>query len=84
MSLIIFELTPLFPIFLDKIIPLNESRPLETLLKVEYFVDHNEYYWPIYFHNVQAAAAVIFTTVAIDSYFVMIVQNAISMFIVLG
>ncbi|OXU22304.1 hypothetical protein TSAR_001591, partial [Trichomalopsis sarcophagae] len=83
-SLATYSLEPLVPQILDKISPLNESRPIKTFLEVEYLVDHRRYYTAIYLHNMQAAFWVIFTVLAIDAYLVMIVQHACSMFVVLG
>lgn len=77
----IYMTKPLIPKLLDVIYPLNESRFSETLLKVDYLVDHNKYFWPIYFHNLQIFNA-LFMNIAVDSYFVMIVHNSISMFAV--
>ncbi|XP_031783505.1 odorant receptor 43a isoform X5 [Nasonia vitripennis] len=83
-SLATYSLEPLVPQILDKLSPLNESRPIKTFLEVEYLVDHRRYYTAIYLHNMQAACWVILTVLAIDAYFVMIVQHACSMFAVLG
>lgn len=77
-------ISPVILKLLDVINPLNESRHSETLLKVDYSVDHDKYYWPIYFHNLQVICSVLFSVVAVDSFFVMAVHSAISMFNVLG
>ncbi|XP_014212227.1 uncharacterized protein LOC106642064 [Copidosoma floridanum] len=79
-----FMIVPLLPKLLDYIFPLNESRPMRNLLEVQYYVDVDKYYVHIYFHGVQAAVLVILIILAIDSYFVMIIQHACGMFIVLG
>lgn len=79
----IFLALPLVPKLLDVIVPLNQSRPSETPIKVEYSFDCKKYYWLIYLHNSLSVWGVVLTIVAVDSYFVMIVQNAVSMFAVL-
>lgn len=82
--MVIHIASPLVTKLLDIIVPLNYSRPLETILKVNYLVDHDKYYWLIYLHNSLSTVGVLLIIVAVDSYFMMIVQNLISMFDVLG
>lgn len=75
--------SPVIPKILDVFIPQNESRPLKTLMAVEYFTDNNEYFWLIYLHNVQASIGIIFSMITLDCYYLMIIHNAIGMFDVL-
>ncbi|XP_058804074.1 odorant receptor 63a-like isoform X2 [Phymastichus coffea] len=75
---------PFFPFFMDIISPLNESRPVTNLLQVQYYVDEEQYYIPIYLHGLQAALAVVYTFITFDSYFIMLVEHACGMFSVLG
>ena len=81
---VFFTLVPLMPLLLNKVNRLNESRPLEQLLGVQYYVDQQKYYTPIYIHGAQAALIVIFIISTVDIYFMMITQHGSSMFVVLG
>ena len=79
-----YFLAPFIPLLLDKVNPLNETRPLEQLLEVQYYVDPEKYYIPIYIHGAQGALSVVFIILTVDVYFMMITQHACSMFVVLG
>lgn len=87
MNMIIYELTPVVPKFLDLIIPLNDSRQSLYIARTDYSkfsIDQNKHFWLIYLHQTQSAYTSIFTLLAFDTCFVMVIQNAISMFVVLG
>ncbi|XP_025074655.1 uncharacterized protein LOC112552797 [Pogonomyrmex barbatus] len=43
-----FIIIPLTPVFLDIVLPLNESRPRVLALEVEFRVDTDEYFVPIF------------------------------------
>lgn len=84
-SLLLFISLPWLPKVLDRITSKNESRPLETMLYADYvIIDQSKHYWAIYLHHLQAAFSVIMTALCVDSYFIIIIQNSISMFSVLG
>ena len=72
------------PLLMDKLDPLNESRTIEQLLEVEYFVDPEKYFTPIYIHGIQASLTVVLIILTFDVYFLMITQHACSKFVVLG
>lgn len=77
--------SPLFPVLLNVIIPLNDSKPSEIKVKVDYLVvDSDEYHWPVHLHCSVVTIIALFIIATVDSYFIMVVQNAISMFEVLG
>lgn len=83
-NLFISLMVPAIPKIIDVIIPQNQSRSSEILLKVEYLLDADEFFWPLYFHSSFFFYCVFLVFIGIDSYFVMTTQNAISMFVVLG
>ena len=82
-TLILYMLFPLTPIILDRINPLNEPRPKEPLLMVEFFIDQDKYYYTILAHAYVVALASILTLFAPDLLFFSCVQHTCGMFAIL-
>lgn len=79
--LLMYFVTPIIPVLLDVLVPLNESRPRRVLFLLEYFADKNWYY----LGQVEACfGAIICLTIFIvaDSIYVMYVEHACSLFAV--
>lgn len=58
------------------------SRPV--LHKVEYYVDMDKYYFPILLHGYLAIVIFITSIIAVDMIFVIFVQHACGLFILIG
>lgn len=76
----IFIITPLKPIFLDVILPLNESRPRIFAIEVEFRVDKNEYFLPISCYTTLMIVVGINIMVAVDAMHVTCTAHACSLF----
>ncbi|XP_076623767.1 uncharacterized protein LOC143343123 [Colletes latitarsis] len=58
-SLILFALLPLIPLFLDIVLPLNETRLKQQVFKLNYLVDDDKYFYPIYFHSIWTSTTIV-------------------------
>lgn len=65
----LFLVMPLFPRLMDVILPLNESRPLRSIIIANYFVDGNKYFYSIYCHMCIEITMAITLLLATDSLF---------------
>lgn len=76
----------MIPIFVDFMTSVNEPRSLQLMAKADYvfITDQNKYSWLIYLHQLSSIFIVITIVLANDCLLVSVVQNAISMFAVLG
>lgn len=83
-ALLLFLLLPLFPSFLDIVFPLNETRQQLQIFKMKYFVNEDEYFYPIYFHSVWGSFVIIMITVTIDSLYILIIHHASGLFAMCG
>lgn len=77
-------MTPLSPVVLDIVMPLNETRPLVPLFEVEYFIDQDKYYYCILTHAYVTYLCGITMFTGADVIYVAFVQHACAMFTVLG
>ncbi|XP_071567607.1 odorant receptor 9a-like [Temnothorax nylanderi] len=68
------------PLILDVIVPMNESRPRQLPINVEYFVDEETYFFPILTHIVLNQYAGSMTVVAIATILIAYVLHASAMF----
>ncbi|XP_076633580.1 uncharacterized protein LOC143347869 [Colletes latitarsis] len=82
--LVLFVSLPLINPLLDIIVPLNESRRREQILKAYYFVNGDEYFYSIYIHGTICATSIILTIVSVDSIYMVIVHHASGLFAVCG
>ncbi|XP_063983999.1 odorant receptor 22a-like [Diachasmimorpha longicaudata] len=79
----VYFVTPFVPIVLNIILPLNESRPHLYLYHTEYFVDQNEYYYPIQLHAYLAISVSVTCLVSFDQMCAMFIHHACGMFEIL-
>ncbi|XP_058804998.1 odorant receptor 13a-like [Phymastichus coffea] len=82
--LLSFMGTPLTPVILDLVKPLNESRPKSALYIVEFFVDQHKYYYSILFHGYVTSLFGILPLFANDIFLCNCVHHASGMLAILG
>ncbi|XP_026826856.1 odorant receptor 63a isoform X3 [Ooceraea biroi] len=75
-----FIIVPLTPIFLDFMLPLNESRPRFFAIEIEFRLDKNEYFLPLYFYTTTAIVVGITIVVAVDAMHITCTTHACSLF----
>nr|AXM05173.1 odorant receptor [Campoletis chlorideae] len=80
----IYLTIPLTPIILDVIAPLNESRPREYLYRTEYFVDPDDYYFPIMLHTYIGTIITVLVVAAVDAMFATYVQHVCGILAIIG
>lgn len=80
----LFLILPVLPVFLDVIIPLNESRPKEMLFQVEYGLDNDKYFYEMLFHAYVTSVIAMSIVVAVDSMFFTVVEHACGLFEMVG
>lgn len=78
--MLIFILIPLTPVFLDIVIPLNESRPRFFAIEVEFKVNKDEYFLPIFCYTTFAVMAGTKIVMANDAMHVACTAHACSLF----
>ncbi|OXU31224.1 hypothetical protein TSAR_014758 [Trichomalopsis sarcophagae] len=69
-TLLIFISLPLTPVVLNKLKPLNESRPHIFILKGEFLVDRDENFAKIYVFDVLTCSTSAFVVMAVDTMYV--------------
>ncbi|XP_033180382.1 odorant receptor 9a-like isoform X1 [Bombus impatiens] len=79
-----FIVIPLYPAFLDIIIPLNETRQRHQMFRLTYFLDENRYFYPIYFHSLWCSFVTVMIAVTIDSLYIQIVHHDCAIFAICG
>ncbi|TGZ45825.1 hypothetical protein DBV15_02677 [Temnothorax longispinosus] len=79
-SLLVLLTIICLPLILDVIVPMNESRPRQLVINVEYFVDEETYFFPILTHIVLNQYAGSMTVVAIATILIAYVLHACAMF----
>ncbi|XP_076547711.1 uncharacterized protein LOC143306002 [Osmia lignaria lignaria] len=83
--LAIFLTVPLLPPLLDVIVPLNETRPRQQLMKVNYLVfDEREYFYMVYFQLATAAFIAVTGIITMDSLYMTIIHYNSGLFAVCG
>lgn len=84
-SLVPLMISPIIPFFID-LTPddFNDTMPRLTMFHVEYFIDVDKYYYPLLIHSYFGTMAYITVVVAIDTMFMVYVQYACSIFVILG
>ncbi|CAL7940363.1 unnamed protein product [Xylocopa violacea] len=80
-----FLLVPLiFPI-LDIVLPLNETRPRQQIMKVNYLVfNGDDYFCYVYLHLAWGAVIVVVSVVAVDSLYILTIHHNSGLFAVCG
>ena len=72
------------PLFLDMIVPMNESRPKNSLYHTQYNVDEDNYFYWIYGHGYISGAMCITIMVSVDTIIMITFQHACGMLKILG
>ncbi|XP_011875355.1 PREDICTED: uncharacterized protein LOC105566172 isoform X2 [Vollenhovia emeryi] len=80
----IFVMVPLTPILLDIIRPLNESRPRFFAVSIEWRIDKEKYFVPIFCYNLSIIVTGTIIMVGIDSMHVTCTVHACSLFSSVG
>ncbi|XP_043678377.1 odorant receptor 13a-like [Vespula pensylvanica] len=83
-TVILSFLTSFLPKIFDLISPLNESRPLRHVIMNEYFVDSQEYFYPIYFHMTSVIMIGITCFLANDAIFLVFTSHVCGLFTAVG
>ncbi|XP_043486315.1 uncharacterized protein LOC122513880 [Polistes fuscatus] len=83
-TVILSFLVSFVPKIIDFILPLNESRPLQHVIMNEYFVDPQEYFYPIYFHMTSAIMIGITCFLANDVIFLVFTSHVCGLFATVG
>jgi len=79
-----FTLMPLMPIFLDIVHPLNETRPRIFIISIDWKIDQEKYFVPIYCYLTSIAIAGIIIVIGIDAMHVNYTAHACSLFSIIG
>nr|XP_050864528.1 uncharacterized protein LOC127070494 [Vespula vulgaris] len=79
-----FLLLPIFPLVMDIVVPLNESRPLKPIFKGEYFIDEDKHFFPVYFHMSISIAISITALITGDALFLMFNSHICGIFAAVG
>ncbi|XP_076632319.1 uncharacterized protein LOC143347208 [Colletes latitarsis] len=82
--LALFAIIPLMPLFLDIVLPLNETRLKQQVFKLNYLVDNDKYFYPIYFHSVWTSFLAVTAIVTIDSMYMLITHHSCGLFAMCG
>lgn len=80
----VVALSSLVPALLDVISPLNESRARFFMMEVDFRIDHNEYYIPIFAFTTAVVVVGISIMVGVDSMHITCTTHACSLFAVIG
>ncbi|CAL7951959.1 unnamed protein product [Xylocopa violacea] len=83
-SVFMFLLLPALPPILDIVAPLNASRERILVYPSYYFVDEQEYYYPILAHMVFSAFILAYVFIACDLNLIHIVQHACALLTISG
>ncbi|XP_057334181.1 uncharacterized protein LOC130673241 [Microplitis mediator] len=81
---IVYAVVPLVPIFLDIVIPLNETRPKNLPYPTEYFVDIEDNFYALYTHGLIVTPIAFFYFLTFDVFYAGLIQHACSMFTIIG
>ncbi|XP_050449387.1 odorant receptor Or2-like [Cataglyphis hispanica] len=79
-----FIIIPLTPIFLDIVLPLNESRPRFLAIEVEFRVDKDEYFLPIFCYTTAIIVVGTSIMVSVDAMLIACTAHACSLFAAIG
>ncbi|XP_067205432.1 uncharacterized protein [Linepithema humile] len=90
-SILIYAMVSMFitipsfgPLFLDVILPLNESRPQQLVLFAEYGIDHNKYFYPILLYLSVTIVVGLTIMVAVDTMHIACTAHACGLFELIG
>jgi len=74
---------PLTPVFLDIIIPLNESRPRVFAIEVEFRVNKDDYFLPIFCYTTIVIVVGASITLGVDAKHIACSAHACSLFAII-
>ncbi|XP_058805043.1 uncharacterized protein LOC131672102 [Phymastichus coffea] len=83
-TLVAFMCLPLTPVFLDIILPLNESRPRKPLIMAEFFIDEKKYFHSLVIHAFITAYYGIIPLIGTDTFYMNCIYHACGMLTILG
>ncbi|XP_071873036.1 odorant receptor 13a-like isoform X3 [Bombus fervidus] len=84
-ALILFLLVPLVSPILDVVLPLNETRPRQQLLKINYIIfDDADYFFYVYIQLAWGSIMVVVTIISVDSLYILIIHHNSGLFAVCG
>lgn len=84
-ALILFLLVPLISPILDIVLPLNETRPRQQLLKINYIIfDDADYFFYVYMQLAWGSIMVVVTIISVDSLYILIIHHNCGLFAVCG
>ncbi|XP_077266603.1 uncharacterized protein LOC143899814 isoform X2 [Temnothorax americanus] len=78
--LLVLMIMPLTPVFLDIIVPLNESRPRFFAMEIEFRVNKDDYFLPIFFYTFAVIVAGAFITLGVDAMHIACTAHACGLF----
>lgn len=79
-----FVVIPLTPVLLDILLPLNESRSRILAIDVEFRVDTNEYFTPIFCYTTAIIVVGVSIMVCVDTMHFTCTTHACSLFSIIG
>ncbi|EFN79860.1 Odorant receptor 22b [Harpegnathos saltator] len=79
-----FVVIPLIPVFLDIVLPLNESRPRILAIDVEFRVDTSEYFTPIFCYTTAIIVVGVSIMVGVDTMHFTCTTHACGLFFIVG
>ena len=82
-ALILFVSIPITPLILNKIKPLNESRPRVFVLGGDFFVDNNKHYSKIYMFDCLCCGISVLLVCAVDSMYAACIEHCIGLFAII-
>ena len=71
---------PMTPIFLDMILPLNQSRGKLMIIKGEFFIDQEKYYYHLCFYAFFCSIASVVVFISIDTTYTIVVHQNLAIF----
>ncbi|XP_072743849.1 uncharacterized protein [Anoplolepis gracilipes] len=77
---LLFTFIHFIPNLLDLVAPLNQSRPHQLFVLAEYFVNNEEYFYPIFLHMIVCSSIILATIMSTTSIFVAYIQHTCGMF----
>jgi len=76
----IFVAIPLIPVLLDTVLPLNESRPRFFAIEVEFRVNKDDYFLPIFCYTTVVVIIGINIMIGVDGMHIACTAHACSLF----
>uniref|UniRef100_A0ABD2WAK8 Odorant receptor n=1 Tax=Trichogramma kaykai TaxID=54128 RepID=A0ABD2WAK8_9HYME len=74
------SITAFVPVFLNYVLPGNQTYQKQICIYAEYFVDQEKYFYYIFTHTMVIGVMTVYVATAIDSVFVNCVQHVLGLF----